>query len=259
MRLAALLSLTLAATVSAQTPPAQLIGRVIDHKDGDAIAGAAVKLSNGATVVTDKRGWFTFTKVPEGRFEVAVEMIGYQSRADSITLQAGRTHDMEVRLSTKPVELPPLAITVRSQWLEENGFYERKMTSGLSPRIVTAADLDRRGRSTMTEIFGEIPGLRVVTLGAGNSSVRRVVRFNNEDSKSRYSRIPGCEPALYIDGRQYRDRLNPDTSRGGITIDTWDIIPPIAIEAIEIYRGGGAPMMYNDNCGTILIWTKRGR
>jgi hypothetical protein len=122
------------------------------------------------TIWGDKRGWFTFMGVPAGRFEVAVEMIGYQSRADSITIQSGRTHDMEVRLSPKAVELPPLAVTVRSQWLEENGFYERK-----------------------------------------------------------------------------------------ITIDTWDIIPLIAIEATEIYRGGGAPMMYNDNCGTILIWTKRGR
>jgi hypothetical protein len=259
MRFAALFSLTLAATAAAQTPPAQLIGRVIDHKDGDAISGAAVKLSNGANVVTDKRGWFTFTNVPEGRFEVAVEMIGYQSRTDSITIQGGRTHDMQVRLSTKPVELPPLAVTVRSQWLEENGFYTRQREGGLSPRIVTAADLERRGRSTMTEVFAEIPSLRVVTLGTGNSSVRRVVRFMNEDSKSRYTKIPGCEPALYIDGMRHRDRLLPTAGTTDITIDTWDILAPIAIEAIEIYRGGGAPMMYNDNCGTILIWTKRGR
>ena len=253
MRLAALFFLTCAATVAAQTPSTRLIGRVVDHGKGDGISGAAVKLSNGATVVTDKRGWFTFPLVPVGRIAVAVEMIGYQARADSITIEQGRTHDMETRLSTKPVELPPLAVTVRSRWLEENGFYERKMTSGLSPRIITSADLERRGRSTMTEVFSEIPGLRVVTLGRGESSVRRVLRFMNEDSRSRYTTIPGCEPALWIDGMRYRDRLT-----GMLAIDTWDIIAPIAIEAIEIYRGGGAPMMYNDNCGTILIWTKRG-
>jgi hypothetical protein len=56
--------------------------------------------------------------VPEGRFEVAVEMLGDKSRADSITIQEGRTHDLEVRLSTKPIELPPVAVTVRSGWLE---------------------------------------------------------------------------------------------------------------------------------------------
>ena len=60
---------------------------------------------------------------------------------------------------------------------------------------------------------------------------------------------------MFIDGTRYRDRLTPEMWG---TIDQWDVIAPLAIEAIEIYRGGGAPMMYNDNCGTILIWTKRG-
>jgi hypothetical protein len=48
MRFAALLLLACATTVTAQTPPSLLIGRVIDHDKGDAISGAAVKLSSGA-------------------------------------------------------------------------------------------------------------------------------------------------------------------------------------------------------------------
>ena len=254
MRLALLFSFACVATVAAQTPSAQLIGRVLENGKSDGISGAAVKLSNGATTVSDKRGWFTFTNVLEGRVLLSVEMIGYQPRADSITLQPGRNHDIEIRLSTKPVELPPLAVTVRSRWLEENGFYERR-ASGLAPRIISAADIERRGRSTLTEVFGELPSIRVLQIPG--SSVRRIVRFmsGDGDQNARRSRIPGCEPALFIDGTRYRDRLTPEMWG---TIDQWDVIAPLAIEAIEIYRGGGAPMMYNDNCGTILIWTKRG-
>ena len=254
MRLALLFSFACAATVAAQTPSAQLIGRVLENGKSDGISGAALKLSNGATAVSDKRGGFTFANVPEGRVLLSVEMIGYQTRADSITIQPGRNHDIEVRLSTKPVELPPVAVTVRSRWLEENGFYERR-ASGLAPRIINAADIERRGRSTLTEVFGELPSIRVFQVPG--SSVRRIVRFmsGDGDGSARQSRIPGCEPALFIDGRRYRDYLQPGPTG---TIDNWDIIPPLAIEAIEIYRGGGAPMMYNDNCGTIMIWTKRG-
>jgi hypothetical protein len=254
MRYVLLLILSCAASVAAQTPSAQLVGRVLEQGRNDGISGAAIKLSNGASVVSDKKGWFVFPNVPAGRIAIAVEMIGYQPRSDSITLQPGRNHEVEIRLSTKPVELPPMAVTVRSRWLEENGFYERRM-SGLSARIITAAEIERRGRSTFTELLGELPSVRV--FNSPGSGVRKLVRFMNSDGdqNARRTRIPGCEPALFIDGTRYRDRLMPLPTG---TIDQWDIIAPIAIEAIEIYRGGGAPMMYNDNCGTILIWTKRG-
>jgi Carboxypeptidase regulatory-like domain/TonB-dependent Receptor Plug Domain len=256
MRVALLFNFICVAAVAAQTPSSQLIGRVLEQGKTDGIAGATVKISSGATTVSDKRGWFTFPDVPGGRIAVSVEMIGYQSRADSITIQAGRKHDIEIRLSTKPVELPPLAVTVRSRWLEENGFYERRL-SGLAPRIITAADIERRGRSTLTEVLGELPSVRVYNAPSSSPTVRKIVRFmsGDGDQNARRSRIPGCEPALFIDGMRYRDRLQPEAS--GL-IDHWDVIAPLAIDAIEIYRGGGAPMMYNDNCGTILIWTKRG-
>ncbi len=183
-------------------------------------------------------------------------MLGYQTRRDSISILPGRTQDITVALSTKAIELQPVVVSVRSRWLEDNGFYERRM-SGMAPRVLTAAELERRGRSTLTEVFGEIPSIRVFSVGSGNSSVRRIVRFMSGEGglSSRNSRIPGCEPALFIDGRRYQDRMTASPS--GV-IDSWDVIPPIAIEAIEIFRGGGAPMMYNDNCGSILIWTKRG-
>jgi hypothetical protein len=258
MRSAALFSLVCAATVAAQTPTTQLIGRVIDHGNGDGISGASVRLSNGASVVSDKRGWFTLSNVPEGRLAVTVEMLGYQTRQDSITIQPARSHDIEIRLSTKPIQLPALAVTARSRWLEENGFYERRM-GALSPRVITAAELERRGRSTLTEVFGELPSVRVIKLG-GNNGVKRVVRFMNSASadglRMAGSNIPGCEPALFIDGMRYRDRMMGGA--GGVTIDSWDVIAPLAIEAIEIFKSGGAPMNFNDSCGTVLIWTKRG-
>jgi hypothetical protein len=250
LRIGLVLGFIFVVGVAAQTPPAQLIGRVLEQGKTDGISGATVKLSNGATVVTDKRGWFTFTDVPDGRIAVSAEMI-VTNRAPIRSRSRGQ-HDIEIRFP-QPMSCHR-SVTVRSRWLEEN---DTSALERLSPRIITAADLERRGRSTLTEVFGELPSVRVFNVPGSN--VRRIVRFmsGDGDESARRSRIPGCEPALYIDGTRYRDRLQPEVPGMGI-IDSWDIIAPLAIEAIEIYRGGGAPMMYNDNCGTIMIWTKRG-
>jgi hypothetical protein len=256
MRLALLFSFLCVGSVAAQNPTSQLVGRVLEQGKTDGISGAAVKLSNGATVVTDKKGWFTFENVPAGRIAVSVEMIGYQSRSDSVVLQPGRNHEVEIRLSTKAIELPPMTVTVRSRWLEENGFYERR-ASGLSGRVITAADIEKKGRSQLTEVLSEMPSVRVFNAPSSDPTVRKIVRFMSGDTDRR-SRIPGCEPALFIDGRRYQDRMLPGAGSGGMVIDDWNVITPLTIEAIEVFRGGGAPMMYNDNCGTILIWTKRG-
>jgi hypothetical protein len=68
-------------------------------------------------------------------------------------------------------------------------------------------------------------------------------------------RLPGCEPALFIDGRRYQDRLT--ASPEGLTIDDWDVITTLAVEAIEVYTHNSPPE-YSHPCGAVLIWTRRG-
>src|SRR5262245_48894000 len=205
MRTTFVLSLVWASVVSAQDPPAQLVGRILNNSSRDGVSGAAVTLSNGARTISDKRGWFTFSNLPAGRIGIAVEMLGYQPRSDSITVQAGRHHDLEIRLTTKAIELPPMTITVRSRWLEENGFYDRR-TSGLTGRVITAADIERKGRSQLTEVLGEMPSVRVYNAPSSNPTVRKIVRFMSGagNERARRSRVPGCEPALFIDASATR-------------------------------------------------------
>ncbi len=108
------------ATVNAQSDATRLVGRVLEPNGRDPLAGVAVRLGD-RRVSTDRRGYFLIAPVEPGRHELRFELIGYAARTDSVTIGSGETTDVQVRLTTRPVELPPLVVMVRSRWLELNG------------------------------------------------------------------------------------------------------------------------------------------
>jgi hypothetical protein len=144
-----------------------------------------------------------------------------------------------------------------------NGFYERRDMGGFKPHVIDRAVIERRGSSMITDLLDQAPGVEVVFMGPG----QRTVRFNRytpmpaEAGKAQQSAFSqtrrgpdekGCEPDLYIDGRQHRN-----ASTGLNKVDDFNVIPPLAIEAVEIYVGN-TPPQFHHNCGVILIWTRRG-
>jgi hypothetical protein len=248
-------ALSLSSNLIAQTPASRVIGRITDFQSGEPIGGASVVLGS-AVYATDRKGTFVSAPLPPGVYRLRVEMIGYLTRADSIEVQPERTHDVEVRLTRQPVELPPLVVSTRSRWLEVNGVYDRRY-SGYNVKLITAADIEKRQRTSLTDALIDIQGSKIVTSRRG----RKVFRLNREVSDAGQpalmsrGRLPGCEPALFIDGRRYQDRLTG--SPEGLTIDDWDVITTLAVEAIEVYTHG-TPVEYSHPCGVVLIWTRRG-
>lgn len=120
--LAFLLAVTVSpALVTAQDTPVRIIGRVVAHENGQAIAGATVRVG-GMQFTTDRRGRFVAAPIAAGRQALVVEMIGYATRTDTVKFTAGSS-DLTIRLSRQPVQLPPVIVTVRSSWLEENGLW----------------------------------------------------------------------------------------------------------------------------------------
>jgi hypothetical protein len=239
-------------TSVAQELPGRVFGRVLGPDGKEPIPGVTVRLGE-LNALSDRRGQFSIANAPAGRRSIQFEMLGYQTRVDTVEVLEAKTIDLVVRLSTKPIELPPVSVTVRARWLEENGFYDR-ISSGLKPAIITAADIERKHKTQLADVFNEVSGAKVF-----HSAKGRLVRFMHsagdpDGPVMGGRRIAGCEPALYIDGRRYQDRL---MSPNGVTIDDWNMISVLIVEAIEVYKGSAAPLQYTDNCGVVLIWTKR--
>jgi hypothetical protein len=243
----------LPALAHAQETPTRLVGRVL-RADGQPIGGASVRI-HGSTAITDRLGSFLISPAPSGRHPVQFEMIGFQTRLDSVTITDGRTTEIEVRMSEKAIELPPLTVSVRTPFLERNGFYDRLNDRGIAARFLTRAEIERKNPMMLTDLFRDVAGAKVHRLGVGRS----VVRFTRsepgalESAMARRPTIPGCEPYLYIDGRLHSDRM----LEGRRTVDDFNVVNPTLVEAIEIYVGNTPIEFRGEGCGAILIWTRR--
>jgi Carboxypeptidase regulatory-like domain/TonB-dependent Receptor Plug Domain len=236
----------------------RLVGRVIDQENARPVGGALIHLDSATTALSDDRGWFIFGAVSAGSHMVRVEMIGYASRDDSLDVRAGQVNEIRLTIARTAISLEPIEVTVRSGWLESSGFYEREESSAAG-HFVNRADIERKQPRVLTDLLSDIPGLRVHFLDAGRKHVR-ITRGGTTNLQAFDPRqelvLPGCEPDLYLDGQLYRERIPRDGTEN--KVDAFDIVEPQLIEGIEVYTGSTAPLQYQNSCGVILVWTKRG-
>ncbi len=225
----------LAMPARAQDPPGQLIGTVVDHNAKKPLAGARVSIKDTQlNAITDNNGEFSLKDVPSGLQLLEVELIGYESRSAPVRIQPRELQETEVQLSTKPLELPPIEVTVRSAKLQSVGFYDRRTEYGRQARFMDRAYIEHKNPQELTDLLYDQPGIKIDYGGAG---VRRVFINRNQ----------GCTPMLYIDG------VSGDNTN-------FDVVRPATMEGMEIYVGANIPIQYKSrtDCGVILVWTRRG-
>lgn len=218
----------------------RVMGQVREAETGRPMVGAEVTLSGVRTFqVTGSDGKFEFATVPQGFTTLTVRHMGRAPMTDELEVSGPETLELDIRLAPEPVELDPMVVTVsrRNSYLEEMGFYER-IEKGYSGQQINREAIEERNPRTMGDLFQAVPGVRVFYDGLGRFQVlmARAVRFSGGD---------GCVPRLLIDDIP---------SDAGWLQD----IQPQRVEAVEVYGGANAPLRYNDPCGVVLVWTRRG-
>lgn len=219
-------------------PDGVVTGQVLDAGTEQALEGVEVGLEGTELrTVTDDEGRFRLAGVAGGSYRLWSRRIGYQARSDSLRVPPRALVDVTVVMSTDPIELEELVVTVRSPVLARNGFYSRQ-EQGYGGIFIDRAEIERRRPQSVTDIFKNVPGVRVVYGGIYGSKVFVNQRVTFDDAN-----LPGCEPLLWLDG-----------IRSTMTI--YDLMRAEEIEGIEIYSGGSAPGKFNHLCGTVVIWTR---
>jgi hypothetical protein len=218
----------------------RILGRIRAVEGGNPVQGAEVTLSGiPGFQVTDSEGRFEFRDVPQGTTTIGIRVLGREPMTDEVEVSGDGSTELDIRLAADPVEIDPMVVTVRprSGYLEDMGFYERR-DKGYSGQLISQEEIDERDPRDLGDIFASIPGVRVDYAGVGGFQVRmrRAIRFGSGG---------GCVPKLLIDDVP---------SEIGWLQD----IPPHRVAGIEVYSGTNAPLRYNDPCGVILIWTRRG-
>jgi hypothetical protein len=147
----------------------------------------------------------------------------------------GRTVEVEASISTQPIALDPIeVVAVRSPFLEQAGFYDRAERMAAWGSQFGYRDIEAMNPMFTTDILRRATGISVQ---GGQALSNRLSGSGGQ----------GCVLGVYLDG----------VRMDGLDMDA---IPPDFIEAVEVYQGLGMPIEYMGNeCGVVLVWTRRGR
>jgi hypothetical protein len=225
-------------------------GTVIDDSTSQPIAAAEVALldslgNNRGSDITDVEGRFVLIAHP-GLYVFRIRRIGYeQTTTGELDVPPGSTTvDVTLAIRSVPTILDPAMVTGERLPFAPGPlreFYRRKERGwGLH---LTREEIEEKAPVRMTDVFWNLPGVRVRVTGGRGAVVRMTRQARVEEP---------CPPSLYVDGVRIR---------GGIDSFLNEILP-YEVEAIEIYRGASeTPADFldsNSRCGVIVLWTRRG-
>lgn len=230
------------ATIDDPLAPGRIVGRVTEEgRRNRGVSNVDITVLNpaGVRTLSNQEGRFNLTGLEPGLVEVQFARLGYMTRTTTLIVQPGGIVDINAPMSADAIKLDAIEVTVRSAYLERNGFYERARLWG---KQFTRAELDAIDARYLSDVFwrGRIPFVTVRYGSRGAQAVRTRLR--------RGGRIgDGCVLTAYLDGRR---------------MPGWedlDAIAPESLEAMEVILPPGIPARYRleGGCGVVLLWTKR--
>jgi hypothetical protein len=184
------------------------------------------------TAVSDARGRFSLGDLPSGTQVLEVRRIGYLLAQQPVELRSGRTVTQDVQLR-RIVTLDSIRVLAQRSRYREFEFNRKANRFG---KFFTADSIEQRHPLYTSDLFRVTPGFKVA--GFALDAVVKSSRGASSISRGE------CSPNIVIDGMPHQE-IN--------------LISPSDVGAIEIYRPGEpGPIQYNDGCGVIVIWSKRG-
>jgi len=216
----------------------------ITTMDGVPVGGATVRVVSPRAAISfvtesDQNGNVVFTKVPEGPGWMHAKRIGFRPDSIPVTISGDQPPLATLSMTRIAVELSAVRVLGRRDLQGPMGAFFRRQQQNGGGHFFTAAELDRRNAMNMTDVFRNIPGMRIESNGPLNR-----VRMRNSR----------CAPLVWLDGQPL--------FAGEVDLDSFD---PRTFEGIEVYSGpASVPVEFQGNqrmsssCGTIILWSKRG-
>jgi TonB-dependent starch-binding outer membrane protein SusC len=231
--------------------PGRIVGTVKDAGTQQPLRGAQVFIpGTGMGTITNTAGAFLILNVPPGAVELRVELVGYATTNQTVTVTAGPPATVGFLLQATALSLDELVVTATG--------VRRKVEIGNSlATISAAAEVEERPISDISELIqGRATGVQVLG-SSGSTGMGSRIRIRGANSASLSN-----EPVIYVDGiRIDNDPTSISFETGGQSPSRLNDINPEDIESIEIIKGPSAATLYGSVAanGVIRITTKRGR
>ena len=204
---------------------------------GAPLPGAVIEIL-GARGAVDAFGRADLSGVPVGDVPLAVSYPGYLRLDTLVTVEPGAGNLTVLSLRSEARALGDVTVeaeSVNDSALRRRGFFDRRThNTGV---FFTREELDQRGVTLFSDIFGPVAGVRIQRRGGQAQLIS--------------SRRRGCLMTVFLDGTEM-----------AYIASNIDALPFDDVAAIEIYRGPSElPLEYayqksHDTCGAVLVWTR---
>jgi hypothetical protein len=221
-------------------------GRLLDEESGAPISGGTVALLDRAnrpvaTVESDSAGEFVLEARRPGLHRLQGKRLGYlEATSVPVELLADQVMEVELRLSVRPLQIPPLTVLAARRSPGEArlagwGYYDRKSVYGKYgfARFLDHDEIQQRGPVHLSSVLNTVPGVRTVYLGGRNIMLRG---HRRACSRLRW----------YLDGA----RMGHLDAEGSSILDA---IPLSQVIAIEVYTGMVGSARFG-SCA-VVVWT----
>jgi TonB-linked SusC/RagA family outer membrane protein len=244
--------LAVALLFTALPATAQETGRVtglVTSSSGRVIDGAQVYIEGTRIgALSTNEGRFLLLNVPPGDHVLRVDMIGFRTSEQTITVAAGGTATADFVLSETAVAIDEIVVTGTAAAV-------RAKEVGNSLEAITSAEFENLPVTNPEDILqGRAPGVTVMN-GNGQPGSGGTIRIRGNTTAT-----TAPEPLIYIDGIRVYNL--PMGTGGGARIGQSPLqdIDASDIERIEVIKGASATTIYGTEAagGVVQIFTKKG-
>ena len=231
-----------------------IIASVADASSAAPLENAEVRLLDARLgAKTDWSGEARIPNVPPGRYKLEVRHPGYAVLDVDLIVEGDSTGPVFRLASTSPVpSLEPVTINAK-QPLSSLSDFEARRAQGIG-KFLTADQLAAQSNlSLMRIVVQAFNGLMSVPDPEQTSRIILTTRrqdapldLNSLPIDKRFFYESHCGVDIYLDGSQFKDDL--------------DSIKPADLAAVEYYPMSSAPGQFrrlSDNCGVLLLWSKK--
>ena len=245
----AILLVCVPAVSGAQAKNSVVIASVTDAKSGQPISDAQVTLDDlNITARTDWSGEARIAGVAGGQHNFIIFKPGYDSMVVALQVQGDSVGPvfrlLKSGAASTTTTLVPVTVPAdpSTSYLAE---FEKRRQQGQG-KYLTAADLEKKANRSLVTVlaqaFGGLMTTNDVTRPGHNilTSRRTRPRLNGASADVH------CGVDIYMDGSPYLDDL--------------EAIRPSELAGVEYYPIESAPGEYRrltDNCGVVILWSKK--
>ncbi|WP_163397707.1 TonB-dependent receptor [Flavobacterium fluviatile] len=207
-------------TIYAQQKTGNIQGTVItsDDKSGESVTVALSQLKKSD--ITDENGVFHFKNIPEGNYDLQINMKGYEPIIKNVTVSAEQTSEVSIQLNSSLRELQEVVIVSGAKKFAEkkSEYVARLPISNLeNPQVYTVVPKELFQEQIAVDFKSSLnsaPGLSNVVQSVGSGGVGLSLRMRG---------FSGASAAGSI--------------RNGMNTNWVTMSDPVNLESIEVIKG----------------------